>query len=358
VPVSATEREEAVRAAFAEQSMWAERLGSPFVSRLTALLGTHLDRSTAIGRQVLDWPGAPRANADNVPLRLCGGLHALARSGEAPDLAACYPPEPTPGDEALWAAVSRALAEHEARLMPWLDSAPQTNEVGRSAVLMAGLLAVAERFPQPMALLELGASAGLNMLLDRYGYDLGGLETGDPASPLRLAPEWKGPPPPDAEVTVAARAGVDLRPMDTRRDGERLLAFVWPDQPARLRQLEAALAIAAQDPPRVEQGDAADWLEAKLAAAATPGRTRVVLHSIAFQYFPAEVQARIAAAMETVGAAARGEAPLAWLRFEMARGDDKPSLRLRLWPKGKDRLLAWCHPHGSSVRWLEGSASH
>jgi hypothetical protein len=221
---------------------------------------------------------------------------------------------------------------------------------------MAGLLTVAERFPQPVALLELGASAGLNMLLDRYGYDLGGLAAGDLASPLRLAPEWKGPPPPDATVTVAARAGIDLRPMDSRGDGDRLLAYVWPDQPARLRQLEAALAIAAQGPPRVEQGDAADWLEAKLAAPAAPGLTRVVLHSIAFQYFPAGVQARIGAAMLTAGAGASEEAPLAWLRFEMAAGDDKPSLRLRLWPAGEDRLLAWCHPHGSSVRWLEGEA--
>jgi hypothetical protein len=355
VPGSATERAQAVRAAFADQAGWAEKLESPFMARLTATLGTRLDRSTEVGRRLLDWPGNPATGADNVTLRLCGGLHALVRSGAVPRLAACYPPDPMPDEDTLWAAVDGALQEHEAALLPWLDSPPQTNEVGRSAVLMAGLLVIADRFRQPVELLELGASAGLNMLLDLYRYDLGGLVAGDPASMLRQSPEWKGDPPPDAAVSVASREGVDLRPMDARRDGERLLAYVWPDQPARLRQLEAALAVAAENPPRVEQGEAADWLEAKLAAPAVPGRSRVVLHSIAFQYFPAGTQARIAAMMDAAGAAASEDRPLAWLRFEMAPGDSKPSLRLRLWPNGEDRLLAWCHPHGKSVRWLGDS---
>src|SRR4051812_46736171 len=83
------------------------------------------------------------------------------------------------------------------------DSAPQTNEVGRSAVLMSGLLVLAETFPQPVELLELGASAGLNLVLDRYGYELGGVGAGDPASELQLKPEWKGPQPPGAAVKVA-----------------------------------------------------------------------------------------------------------------------------------------------------------
>ena len=141
--------------------------------------------------------------------------------------------------------------------------------------------------------------------------------------------------------------------MHIGRDRERLLAFVWPDQPARIAQLEAALAVAAANPPLVDQGDAADWLEAKLAAAPVPGRTRVVLHSIAYQYFAAPVQARIAAAIEAAGAEASDQAPLAWLRFEMVTGEDKISLRLRLWPGGEDRLLAWAHPHGSRIRWVE-----
>jgi hypothetical protein len=319
---------------------------------LCATLGTSLDRSTEVGRLILDWPGRPEAGADNVTLRLCGGLHFLVRSGAAPELASCYPPNPAPNPERLREMLDRVLRDRGDSLRLWLDSPPQTNEVGRSAVLMAGLMAVAERYKHPVVLLELGASAGLNLLLDRYGYDLGGVAAGDPASPLRMRPQWKGPPPPVAPVTVAGRSGVDLRPIDARRDGDRLLAYVWPDQPDRLARLETALGIAGSDPPAVDQGDAADWIEAKLAAPPVVGTIRVVLHSIAYQYFPEQVQARIEAAIEQAGAAANEQEPLAWLRFEMLGEDERPSLRLRLWPGGSDRLLAWAHPHGKSIRWL------
>jgi hypothetical protein len=347
VPGCATEA--GVRAAFARQAEGARKLGSPFMETLCRLLGERLDRSTETGRRVLGWSGNADVFTDALPLRLAGGLHALVRRGEAPGLAQYYPPAPMPGDDALWAALAPVLAGPG--LLPWLDGAPQTNEVGRSAVLMSGLLAVAERFGQPVELLELGASAGLNLLLDRYCYDLGGVKAGDSGSPLQLRPEWKGGPPPDAAVRVARRRGVDLNPLDVRRDGERLLAFVWPDQPRRLAQLEAALAIAARDPAAVDPGDAADWLEARLAERHEPGVTRVVLHSIAFQYFPEATKARIAAAMEAAGNAATAAAPLAWLRYEFEPTDDRITLRLRTWP-GEERLLAYCHPHGSEVKWL------
>lgn len=352
MPASASEREAAVRAAFAAQAGWAERLGSPFTSLLCATLEAGLDRSTEVGRLMLEWPGRPDAGADNVTLRLCGGLHFLARSGAVPDLTACYPPNPAPSQARLRAVLDRTLLQSGDALLPWLDSPPQTNEVGRSAVLMAGLMAVADRFEHPLLLFELGASAGLNLLLDRYRYDLGGVSAGESGSPLLMRPKWKGPPPPAARVSVVGRSGVDLRPMDVRRDGDRLLAYIWPDQPERLAQLETALIVAAADPPIIEQGDAADWIEAKLADPPAAGRTRVVLHSVAFQYFPEPVQARIGAAMEKAGAAATERAPLAWLRFEKLDGDDAYSLRLKLWPDGSDRLLAWAHPHGSSIRWV------
>ncbi|HYG48062.1 MAG TPA: DUF2332 family protein [Allosphingosinicella sp.] len=347
MPGSATEA--AVRAAFARQAEWAVKLDSPFMALLCRLLGERLDRSTDLGRRVLDWPGRADPFTDALPLRVAGGLHALVRRGGAPDLADCYPPNALPGEEALWSALRPALAEPD--LLPWLDGAPQTNEVGRSAVLMSGLLVVADQFGQPMELLELGASAGLNLMPDLYGYDLGGVKAGDPGSPLQLRPEWTGAPPPDAPVRVRARRGVDLHPLDVRRDGDRLLAYVWPDQRRRLAQLEAALAIAAGDPPEVDAGDAAEWIEARLAGPREAGATRVVLHSIAFQYFAPETKARIAAAMERAGSAASFAAPLAWLRYEH-EGGEAISLRLRAWPRGEERLLAYCHPHGSKVEWL------
>lgn len=343
-------REAQVRASFAEQACWCARLGSPFTARLCETLAAALDPGTAVGARALAWPGDPSPGGDALALRLCGGLHALVRKGEAPGLAALYPPAPTPEAAALSAALAPVLAG--SALLPWLERAPQTNEVGRSAVLMAGLMAVASRFTLPIRLFELGASAGLNLQLDRYGYDLGGCPAGEPDSPVQLRPEWSGESPPAAEVRIAGRRGVDLNPLDVRRDRDRLLAYTWPDQPRRLALAEAALDIAAADPPPVDRGDAADWIEARLGSGGRERATRAVIHSVAFQYFPAGVQARIGRHIERIGAEATADSPLAWLRFEKLAGDKDYSLRLRVWPGGGDALLAWAHPHASRIRWL------
>ncbi|HEV7659086.1 MAG TPA: DUF2332 family protein [Allosphingosinicella sp.] len=343
--------EEEVRASFAEQAFWCGRLGSLFTARLCETLGARLDRGSAVGRRALAWPGDPRALADALALRLCAGLHFIVRERRAPGLAALYPPAALPDEAALWAEVAPFLDDPE--LDTWLDSAPQTNEVGRSAVLMSGLLVVAARFRLPILLYELGAGAGLNLLLDFYRYDLGGLSAGDRDSPILLKPEWEGPPPPGATVTIVGRAGADLNPARLSQDAARLPAYLWPDQPERLSRLEAALAIAAGHPPRVDKADAADWIEAVLALAPEPGVARVVMHSVAFQYFGPQAQARVARHIEAAGAAADAGAPLAWLRFEKEADADRYALRLQTWPGGED-LLAWTHPHGSRITWLTG----
>jgi len=345
------DREAAVRASFAQQATYCTQLAAPFTAMLCTLLGERLDRGTKIGRRVLDWPGDPAPFGDALALRLCGGLHHLARSGGAPDLAALYPPAPLPEADALWRSVAAHL--DDAALWSWLDSAPQTNEVGRSAVLMSGLLVVAARFGLPLLLYELGASAGLNLQLDRYHYDLGGLAAGDPASPILLRPEWTGPPPPAAAIRIAGRAGTDLNPVALPEGREHLIAYVWPDQAERLARLQAALALASAAPPPVDRADAADWIETKLALAAEPGMARVVMHSVAFHYFPESTKRRVAAHIEAAGARATLDGPLAWLRYEEQPGDGRFSLRLRLWP-GEEQLLAWTHPHGRSVEWVAG----
>ena len=316
------------------------------------MLGERLDQGSEVGWRVLGWRGDPGGWADGLPLRLCGGLHALVRSGLAPELAELYPPRPVPTDAALWSALEHAFAAEEAFILPWLNSPPQTNEVGRAGALMSGLLVVAAEFGLPLLLFELGASAGLNLILDRYGYRLGGVSAGDAGSPLQLAPQWQGPPPPGAAVRVAGRQGVDLHPLDVTCDGERLLAYVWPDQQERLHRLEKALAIAVADPPRIDTGEVADWVEAQFEAAPAPGLARVVMHSVAFQYFPEASQRRISDRIEQAGALAGADAPVAWLRFEKEPGDRETSLRLRLWPGGGDRLLASCQPHGATIHWL------
>ncbi len=345
----------AIAAAFAAQAGFCRQFAAPFTGAMVAAAAAAVDDSSAMGRRLIAWPGDPHADA--LMMRVTGAFHALVRAGRAPALAPLYPPAPCPEPAVLVAAIRAVLAdpESDAFLAAWLDSPPQTNEVARSGVLMPGLMVIADACRLPLRLFELGASAGLNLCLDRFGYRLGGVAAGDPASPVQLAPGWRGPPPPVADVVIASRAGIDISPLDVRNAAtrERLLAFVWPDQPERLARAEAAIALAAADPPPLYGGDAADLVDAMVPL---PGSVGVVFHSIAFQYFPPATQARIAARLAAFGAQASAQAPLAWLRYEV---DDAsvaalPTLRLTLWRGGAldERLLARAHPHGSFVQWL------
>lgn len=347
----ATEAE--VREAFGKQVGWSEQLGSPFMAKLCRVLSDRLDRTTAVGRRVLDWPGNPDALADGLPLRLAGALHALVRRGDA--LAKFYPPNPEPAAEDLWPALRTAFQRHEDYILSRLAETPQTNEVGRSGPLMAGLSVIAAENGLPASLFELGASAGLNLNLDRFAYRLGELETGDPASKVRLSPHWTGPSPPKATVTVKERQGVDISPLDIADPQQRELlpAYVWPDQEERLQRVVAAIDIGLAHPPPLTRGDAADWIERVLQPGAGQGATRVVYHTIAFQYFPPSVQARIRTHLETVGAAATARAPLAWLRYEAdPEFGNKASLRLTTWPGKRERVLGVGHPHGATFRFF------
>jgi len=349
-----TSSENIVRLSFIRQAEWCRKLGSPFTSLLCATVGREFDRSSALGRRILDWSGPPDALGDAVALRLAGGLHVLVRRGHAPELQALYPPNALPTGEVLWRVVRSIMVEHEEMLLAWLDHAPQTNEVGRSAILMAGLLAVAADSGLPVALHELGSSGGLNLMLDCYGYRFGGLEYGPENPGLVLAPEWRGPLPPIAGVTVASRRGVDLNPLDVTdpTDRERMIAYLWPDQPERVARAEAAIETAASDPPRIDRADAAQWVEDMITPDAPAGTARVVMHSIALQYFPEDSRQRIADRMAEAGAAATSDAPLHWLRFEIdPEHDNRPTLRLTSWPGG-ERFLAKADPHCHWIEWL------
>jgi hypothetical protein len=348
---------DAARDAFTAQAAACRARGSPFTGLLCEVLGRILDNSTEVGRRVLGWPGRPDARGDSVPLRLAAGLHALVRRGRLPRLAVVWPPQPLPGSEALEAALAEALSEAGSDLQLWLDHAPQTNEPMRSAPLMAGLLAIAATTGgRPISLHEIGASAGLMLVLDRYEHRLGGAVFGTPGARVSIAPDWQGGAPPEAAVRVLRRRGCDLNPLDVTRhaDRGRLLAYVWPDQSERLARVEAAIGIAAADPPSLDRADAADWTEAVLdPAAVEQGVTRVLMHAVALQYAPEETQARIAAHAARVGAKATEPSPFAWLRFEADPAyNDQGSLRLTLWPDGAERVLALGDTHAEGLRWL------
>ena len=132
---------------------------------------------------------------------------------------------------------------------------------------------------------------------------------------------------------------------------ERLVAYVWPDQADRITRVEAAIALAQEDPPAIEAADAADWVDRVFGGPAESGVVRVLYHSIAFQYFPDEAKRRIASRMEVAGRLSTSETPLAWLAFEQ-RADKGPHLTLCLWPGGEEIVLAKGDAHGRKVEWL------
>jgi hypothetical protein len=309
-----------------------------------------LDETTQTGAKVLRWAGDPMRDA--LKLRLTGGLHALAQSGEDAALSALYKDQT--GE--MGAILRRVVAEYDGWLLPWLDSAPQTNEVGRSGALWPGVMRVAARYGPKIQLLELGASAGLNLNMDRFAYDLGGAVAGDPLSAVRLAPRWSGDAPDVNQVEVVSRRGVDLNPLDVSDPAvaSRLLAYVWPDQPERLARIEAAIRIAQSHPPHIDRADGVSWIAEQLERPQDAGVTRIVYHSIALLYFPDAGRKAVIDAIRSAGERATPERPLAWLNMEFAAGvKDKALLRMTTWPEhGETETLAHVHPHGAAIEWL------
>ena len=229
----------------------------------------------------------------------------------------------------------------------------QTNEAGRCALLLPLLAAL----PGPLALVEVGASAGLCLLPDRYAYDYGGTILGDPASPVRLSCQPYGPVPiPAMPPEVVWRRGIDLSPVDLGDpDAVRWLeSCVWPDQPHRLARLRAAMAVARNDPPLVVPGDLLDQV-GPVVAQAPAGATVVVFHAAALVYLSPPDRRRFAALM--------AELPAVWLSAEGAGVVPALAARLGRTPtpdpavfligKGPSRLLALADPHGAWLRWLD-----
>ncbi len=300
--------------------------------------------------RVLGWPGDPSSVADALAIRLAGGLHALVLSGQDAALAEIYADPAAVDDARLGDAVESALFGHAGSLLDWLKSPPQTNEVRRSVGLIAAGHWLTAHYRLPLRLSELGASAGLNLLWDHYALDAGGQIYGPADAVLTLKPDWQGDPPPRANPVIAARAGVDLNPLDPVRDRLRSLAYIWADQKDRLQRAEIALLLAAKLRPQIARADAIDWLEVQLAVP-SPGVLHLVYHTIAWQYFPNGHQARGEAALQAAGARATEAAPLAHLAMEADDTSGSAALTLRIWPEGRLIQLGRVDFHGRWIRW-------
>lgn len=334
-------------AELSRQAAVCRSLGSDFVGNVLEAAERQLGHAPMTEAVIASWPGDRAAAA--LAMRLNGALHAVARRGLVPDLSALYRGEHADFDRALAAA----LAQCDDFILQWLRDPTQTNEVGRSAALMSALMIAGNRFGLPFELLELGTSCGLNLNLGRYGFDLGGVRVGDPASALQIAPGWRGPGPVAAPVEILSACGADLHPLDAQNADccERLLAFIWADQRHRIDRLERALDIARRHPPQIDEAEAIQWVADKLAAPQAIDTCRVVFHSMFRQYLPEPQRARLAEIIVQSGQVATERRPLAWISLEWTPDRSEVRLSLTCWPSGEQRLLATCHPYGEWIHW-------
>ena len=332
--------------AFMFQSVACDKLGSPFMEQLMRLCATQSWPDCPVTDRIFSWQGEIGPGDQSVPLRLAGALHALYLQGHE-RLSAVYPPHQS-DDAELWNAVARVLVEEGAHLNEWLNSAPQTNEVRRSATLIAVGHWLADRFNLPIRTSELGASGGLNLHWDAYGLQAGEQLFGPDDPVLTLSPDWDGPLPPPARPEVIERAGVDLNPLHPAKasDAFRLQAYLWPDQPYRLTLTRAAIAAAKTE---VTQGDAIDWLAGRLDH--RENTLHFIYSTVAWQYFPDEAKVRGRAMIEAAGGTATPNSPVAWFGMENDGSAKGAALTLRLWPGDLTIDLGRADFHGRWVKW-------
>jgi hypothetical protein len=286
-------------------------------------------------------------------LRFMGAMHRAVLEGKAPELAEFYPSVGGQVDLVrVWPVFSETLERLGEDLYEEIALPVQTNEVARCAALLGGFLVVAEETGLPLRVLEIGASAGLNLNFDRYGYASDGRSWGDSSSPVQLRGIIEGEAFPwstGAEVTE--RRGCDASPLDPTSDRTRLLlrSFIWPDQTERFALLTAALDFARTSAAEVEQADAAVWAARQLEHPAE-GRATVMFHSLVMMYLSDESREGMIAAIEAAGEGASDSAPVARLSMEL--GGDEADVRLKLWPGGEERLIAKAGYQGQHVHWL------
>ncbi|HVT65128.1 MAG TPA: DUF2332 family protein [Mycobacteriales bacterium] len=338
-----------------QQAEACKRLGSPLYDELLRHAADDLmagGPTAAVLDGHFEDPG-PSALA----LRMMGGVHAVVLNGHAPDLARCYPSiagKAAASADDAWPAFASVLEDHRDAIREWLHRPPQTNEVGRGAALIGGLLHITADAPMPIRLIEVGASGGLNLRADRFRIDGEVAAYGDPSSPVQLGKAWLGTSPPVATLDVVERIAGDLHPVDVSTDAGRLLltAYVWADQVARLERLRGAFELAAALPLRVHQESAEQTLTR---TSLVEGAWTVVWHSVFQQYLSPDDREALKRRIDQLGAQAGERCRFAHLTLEPTRplpgGDFKFLVTLRTWPGGDDRILGEASGHGIPTTW-------
>jgi hypothetical protein len=272
-----------------------------------------------------------------VPLRLLGGLHFLVLSGRA-----------------SWEAVPDALRDEAAFLRRFVaEQGVQTNEVRRSWVLAPLFLRAAQRSgAATLDLIELGPSAGLNLMWDRYRCEYAAGVVGPASAPLVLRGEERGAVPAEVlavEARVGRRVGLDRAPIDvTTEEGARLLtSFVWADQTERIERLRLAIAELRREPPELRRGDLLELLPDALAAR-RPEALTVVFQTAVLAYVGDEARAALRELLEAAGR----DGPLAFVSTGRPRRDDDSwGLRITYWPGGEREFVGHADFHGAWLDW-------
>ena len=323
---------------FRRQAEHFDALGSPVYARLARRCATEPLLDELIGE--LRWD-----SAGNIPLRLFGGVHYLELSGVEPYALS--------GE---WEDFRRALVGQRDFLAGFLqEQAVQTNEVQRCFALLPAFLTLAKESGSGLLdLIELGPSAGLNLLWDRYAYVYRNGSWG--SSELILRGVEYAPMPGEVlkpRVEVRSRCGIDLNPVDvTTEHGARLLrAFLWPGRVERAQRLRTAIEILRRDPPVLVRGDYVELLPALLEERDDAALT-VVFQTASTGYLHPDQRAELRGLLEAAGR----EGPLGWISTRAVeereeKREDSYELEVALWPGGKRRFLLRCDFHGNWVRW-------
>ncbi|MDA8370100.1 MAG: DUF2332 domain-containing protein [Nocardiopsaceae bacterium] len=303
---------------------------------------------------------ARASDGQNPPSLLLGAVqYLLARHHQGHPLARFYPvltgqPAPDPEADAPWPDLRAFLAEHRDQVAEIVATRlVQTHEVGRCAYLYPALTAARRHADAPLAAVEIGPSAGLTLVPDRYAYDYGtGSTVGAPDSPLVLASELRGPHRPpihDGGPEIVWRAGIDLNPLDLADAEDRtwLRSLIWPDHPDRASRLDAAFTAARTGAlPPIYRGTAAQHLPALLERA--PAEAVVcVYHTAVTAHFTPKARTEHADLLRDLSKTRR----ILWLCAEP--GED-PRLRFTDLDGGHSRtevVLGDYHPHGAWLDW-------
>ena len=319
-------------------------------------LYAHLCRRAADDPEVLGLAETVPEGRQAPHLLLAAVQYLLDRDPED-RLARYYPSltdDPRDPDDDCYPAFRAFCLDNADALEPLLaNRRTQTNSVRRSAVLYPAIAHVAARTDGPLALVELGPSAGLNLCFDRYRYDYGDRVVGEPASPVTIESEIHGgdPPLPERPPDVHSRVGIDLHPLDVtdRDDADWLRALVWPAHTDRRELLERALATASTDPPRLIEGDLLEDLPAVLDG--IPDGVPVCVINTLVLY---QVPDAVCDALEAVLADRMAGRPLHWLTgaTELSGGESVTLDWVRRDAGGvrRDRLAEY-DPHGAWLDW-------